>query len=334
MKARRLLLATTLALVVAVGTACGSGKSDDAAVRPDGSIDLSQVTLHAGDQKGTGLQALLTAAGELDKTPYKITWSQYQAGPPMLEAINSGAVDIGGVGNAPPIFAAAAKSAIKIVSGYQAGKEGQGIVVPKDSPLRAPEDLRGKKIAVTKGSSAHAHLLAVLAKAGIKWSDIEPQYLQPPDALAALSTGRVDAWAIWDPYTAQAEQQSNARILVDGNGYVTGDAFYVAGDKALGSKATTAALRDLLARIARAHAWVNDHPEQWAKTYAELTGLPYDVILTVVKRGRYQDHPLDAASIAAEQGVADAFAEAGLIPRKVTISDFTDTRFNDLFPPA
>lgn len=334
MKARRLLLATTLALVVAVGTACGSDKAEDAAVRPDGSIDLSQVTLHAGDQKGTGLQALLTAAGELDKTPYKITWSQYQSGPPMLEAINAGAVDIGGVGNAPPVFAAAAKSAIKIVSGYRAGIEGQAVVVPKDSPLRSPEELRGKKIAVAKGSSAHHHLLAVLNKAGIKWDQVEPQYLQPPDALAALSTGRVDAWAIWDPYTAQAEQQANARILVNGNGYVTGDAFYVAGAKSLESKATSAALRDLLARIARAHVWVNAHPEQWAKTYAELTGLPYDVILTVVKRGPYQDHPLDAAAIAAEQGVADAFADAGLIPRKVDIEDYTDTRFNDLYPPA
>ncbi|MFD6161073.1 ABC transporter substrate-binding protein [Nocardia sp. NPDC060256] len=334
MKARRLLLATTLALVMAVGTACGSDKADDTAVRADGSIDLSQVTLHAGDQKGTGLQALLTAAGELNNTPYKITWSQYQSGPPMLEAINSGAVDIGGVGNAPPVFAAAAKSAIKIVNGYQGGTEGQAIVVPKESPLRTPEDLRGKKIAVAKGSSAHHHLLAVLNKAGIKWDQVEPQYLQPPDALAALTTGRVDAWAIWDPYTAQAEQQSNARILVSGTGYVAGDAFFVAGTKALESKATSAALRDLIARIGRAHNWVNDHPEEWAKTYAELTGLPYDVILTVVKRGRYQNHPLDPAAIAAEQNVADAFAGAGLIPGKVNITDFTDTRFNDLFPAS
>ncbi|MFG1793561.1 ABC transporter substrate-binding protein [Nocardia sp. NPDC049149] len=334
MNARRLLLATTLALVVAVGTACGSDTSKDAAVRPDGTVDLSQVTLHLGDQKGTGLQALLTAAGELDKTPYKIEWSQYTAGPPMLEAINSGAVDFGGVGNAPPVFAAAAKSAIKIVSAYQSGKDGQAVVVPKDSPLRTPEDLRGKKIAVTKGSSAHHHLLTVLTKAGIKWDQIEPQFLQPADALAALTTGRVDAWDIWDPYTAQAQQQANARILVDGNGYIPGDVFYVAGDKALNNKGTTAALRDLLARIGRAHTWVNDHPEQWAQTYAELTGLPYDVILTVVKRGRYLDHQLNPATIAAEQGVADAFSDAGLIPRKVDIADYTDTRFNDLFPAS
>lgn len=334
MKAARLLLATTLALVAALGTACGSDQADDTALRPDGSVDLAKVTLRLGDQKGIGLQALLTAAGELDQTPYRIEWSQYQAGPPMLEAINSGAVDFGGVGNSPPVFAAAAKSAIKIVGAYQSGKEGQGIVVPKDSPLRTPQDLRGKKIAVTKGSSAHHHLLTVLNKAGIEWGQIEPQYLQPPDALAALSTGRVDAWAIWDPYTAQAEQQSNARILVDGNGYITGDAFFVAGAKTLDRKGTTAALRDLLARIARAHTWVNEHPEQWAKTYAELTGLPYDVIITVVKRGRYVDHQLDASTIAAEQGVADAFADAGLIPRKVTIADYIDTRFNDLFPAS
>jgi sulfonate transport system substrate-binding protein len=333
MIAKKLLLATTLALVAAVGTACGSGDSSDPAVRADGSVDLSQVTLHAGDQKGTGLQALLTAAGE-DKTPYKITWAQFTSGPPMLEAINAGAVDIGGVGNAPPIFAAAANSAVKIVTAYQAGVEGQGIVVPKDSPLRTPEELRGKKIAVAKGSSAHAHLLAVLTKAGLKWDDIQAQYLQPPDALAALSTGRVDAWAIWDPYTAQAEQQANARILVDGTGYIPGDSFYVAGTKALGNKSTTAALRDLVARIQRAHLWVDDHPEQWAKTYAELTGLPNEVTLAAVKRGSYHDHPIDPATITAEQNIADGFAGAGLIPHQVSIADFTDTRFNDLFPPT
>ncbi|WP_225728024.1 MULTISPECIES: ABC transporter substrate-binding protein [unclassified Nocardia] len=328
---RKLVLATALALVAAVGTACGSGEKADPAVRADGSVDLTRVTLRIGDQKGTGLQALLTSAGELDKVPYKLSWSQFTSGPPMLESINAGAVDVGGVGNAPPVFAAAANSAIKIVTAYQAGVDGQGIAVPKDSPLHGPEDLRGKKIAVAKGSSAHHHLLTVLAKAGLKWSDIEPQYLQPADALAALSTGRVDAWAIWDPYTAQAEQQTGARILVSGKGYLNGDSFYVAGDKALADKATAAALRDLLARIQRAHTWVNEHPEQWAKTYAELTGLPYEVTLAAVKRGTYRDHPIDGPTIDGEQSVADIFAAAGLIPRKLDIKSAIDTRFNDLF---
>ncbi|WP_024801112.1 ABC transporter substrate-binding protein [Nocardia sp. BMG51109] len=329
---RRLFAA--LALTALVATACGTDDAEDTAVRPDGTVDLSQVTLRLGDQKGTGLQALLESAGELRDVPYKIEWSQYTAGPPMLEAINSGSVDFGGVGNSPPVFAAAAKSEIKIVGGYRAGTAGQAILVPKDSPLRAPTDLKGKRIAVTKGSSAHHHLLTVLSKNGLSFDDIEAQYLQPADALAALSTGRVDAWAIWDPYTAQGEAQTGARILVDGNGYINGDAFFVAGSEALESKSRTAAIRDLLGRAQRAHAWADQHPEQWAQTWGQLTGLPTDVTLVAAKRDPYQDHPLDPATIDAEQQVADAFADAGLIPKKVNIPDFVDTRFNDLFPTA
>jgi len=329
---RRLFAA--LALTAVLATACSSNDGKDAAVRADGTVDLSQVTLNIGDQKGTGLQALLEAAGELKTAPYHISWSGYTSGPPMLEAINSGAVDFGGVGNAPPVFAAAANSAVKIVSAYGVGLGGQAILVPKDSSIRTPEDLRGKKIAVAKGSSAHYHLLAVLTKNNLKFSDVQAQYLQPADALAALSTGRVDAWAIWDPYTAQGQQQTGARILLDGNGYVGPDSYYVAGTKALGSKSKTAALHDLIARIARAHTWANAHPDQWAQTYAQTSGLPLDVATVAVKRGAYTNHPLDPAAIAAEQQVADAFAAAGLIPKKVSIADAADTRFNDIFPPT
>ncbi|WP_280268566.1 ABC transporter substrate-binding protein [Nocardia wallacei] len=322
-----------LALTALVATACGTDDGQDAAVRPDGTVDLSQVTLRLGDQKGTALQALLESSGELRSVPYKIEWSQYTAGVPMLEAINSGAVDFGGVGNSPPVFSAAAKSSIKIVTGYYAGVAGQAVVVPKDSPLRSPGDLRGKKIAVTKGSSAHHHLLTVLTRNGLSFNDIQPQYLQPADALAALSTGRVDAWAIWDPYTAQAQQQANARILVDGEGYINGDSFYVANSKALDSKSKSAALRDLIARIQRAHTWVNEHPDPWSQVFAQQTGLPPDVTLLSVTRNQYRDHPLDDATIDGEQQVADAFAEAGLIPHKVRIRDFVDTRYNDIFAP-
>ncbi|WP_227984971.1 ABC transporter substrate-binding protein [Nocardia spumae] len=327
---RRLLLA--VAVVAVVATACGSSDSDDAAVRPDGSVDLSQVTLRIGDQKGTGLQALLDAAGELRSAPYKIEWSQYTSGPPMLEAINSGAVDFGSVGNSPPVFAAAAGSDIKIVSAYRSGTAGQAILVPKDSPLRAPADLRGRKIAVTKGSSAHHHLLTVLDRNGLSFKDIQPQYLQPADALAALSSGKVDAWAIWDPYTALGQIQEKARILADGNGYINGDSFTVAGTKALASTSRTAAIRDVLARLQRAHEWADQHTDQWAQTFARISGIPLDVSTLAASRDPYRDHSLDTSAIQGEQQVADAFAEAGLIPKKLTMTDFIDTRFNDLYP--
>ncbi|MCU1642892.1 MAG: putative aliphatic sulfonates-binding protein [Nocardia sp.] len=327
--ARRLFVAfaVTAALVTA---ACGSSDSNNKGVNADGSVDLSQVTLRIGDQKGQALQALLEVSGQGKDLPYKLDWSTFTAGPPILEAINAGSVDLGGVGNAPPVFAAAAKSQIKIVAAYSTGVQGQAIVVPKDSTLKDPKDLRGKKIAVTQGSSGHQHLLAVLAKNGMTFADIQPQYLQPADALAALSTGRVDAWAVWDPYVAQAEKAGD-RVLVNGEGYLRGDAFFVAGTKALANKASSAALRDLLTRIQRAQAWIVANPEAWAKQSADITGVPYDVTLVAVKRALYQHHPLDAPTIAEEQSVADAFTDAKLIPGKVNITDFVDTRFNDRF---
>jgi sulfonate transport system substrate-binding protein len=315
-----------LSAIVFLATACGA--SSDPAVRADGSVDLTKVTLNVGDQKGTGLQALLQAAGELKDVAYHIDWSEYTAGPPMLEAINSGSVDFGGVGNAPPVFAAAAGSALKIVGGYSADVGGQAIVVPPDSPLRTPADLRGKKIAVTRGSSADHDLLTVLQRNGLSFHDITPEYLQPADALAALSSGRVDAWAIWDPYTAQAQVQTGARILVGGSGYVPGDSFWVASDQALASKSRTAALRDLLVRIQHAQAWANAHPEQWAQTFAQVTGLSPTVIAVVVPRDKFAPLRLDAAVIADEQQVADLFASAGLIPGTVSIRDYVDTGFD------
>ncbi|MET9487843.1 ABC transporter substrate-binding protein [Nocardia sp. NPDC006630] len=320
-------VAVTAALVTA---ACGSSDSNNKGVNADGSVDLSQVTLRVADQKGIGLQALLEVAGQTKDLPYKLNWSTFTAGPPILEAINAGSVDIGGVGNAPPVFAAAAKSQIKIVASYSSGVKGQAILVPKDSTLKDPKDLRGKKIAVTQGSSAHYQLLSVLSKNGLSFSDIQPQYLQPADALAALSTGAVDAWAVWDPYVAQA-QAAGSRVLVDGEGYVRGDSFFVAGTKALDNKASSAALRDLLVRIQKAHAWIKANPEQWAKQSSTLTGLTYDVSLVAVQRGVYEHHPLDAPTIAEEQSVADAFSAAKLIPGKVNINDYVDTRFNDRF---
>ncbi|WSC90750.1 ABC transporter substrate-binding protein [Streptosporangium sp. NBC_01756] len=202
------------------------------------------------------------------------------------------------------------------------------MLVPPDSPIKTPADLRGKRVAVAKGSSANFHLLAVLRKAGLSFTDIQPQYLQPPDALAAFSEGKIDAWAIWDPYTAQAEAQTKARILVDGDGYVNGFEFQIAGKDALADTARSAALGDWVARIRRAHSWANDHSDEWAKVYSRLTGLDPAVVGVSVKRSSYKDLKLAGDVVTREQLVADAFNEAKPVPVPVTIADIIDTRFD------
>ncbi|MEO3860378.1 ABC transporter substrate-binding protein [Acrocarpospora sp. B8E8] len=316
--ARRLL--AVLLLTAAAGTACGS---ED----PATTGQPAKVTLRVGDQKA-GSQAFLKAAGLLDGTDYTITWSQFTSGPPLLEAVNAGAVDVGGVGNTPPVFAAAAGSKIKVVAAYRQNLAAAAIVVPDASPITAPAQLKGKKVAVAKGSSAHYHLLSVLKKEGLTFADIQPQYLQPADALAAFSGGTVDAWAIWDPFTSQASIQHKARLLVNGEGYVNGLNFQVAAPSAVDGK--EAALRDFLTRLAKARAWSVNHKAEWAKVWAQETGLPQEVADAAVDNAVATPILIDDAVVTSEQQMADAFSAEGLIPGSLKFADFVDQRFNDV----
>ena len=258
------LLVGILAAILVLAGCGGSATGNEGAVSSDGDVDLSKVTLIVGDQKG-GSKALLTAAGELDDVPYEIQWQEFTSGPPLLEAMNAGSIHVGGVGNTPPLFAAAADGQFKVVQGATYGGAGDAIVVPKDSPLKSVADLKGKKVAVAEGSSANYNLLAQLQDAGLKYSDIEVENLQPADALAAFSSGHLDAWAIWEPFTSQAEVDADARVLATGDGLVNGYTFQVASDAALDDPATTAALKDYLSRIARAQVWSDSHKPEWAQ---------------------------------------------------------------------
>ncbi|WP_433175230.1 ABC transporter substrate-binding protein [Actinoallomurus sp. CA-150999] len=325
------LLAVLSVAVVAVAGCGGSGSGTDAAIRKDGSVDLGKVTLHVGDQKA-GVQVMLEAAHELSGVKYKIAWSQFTSGPPLLEAANAGAIDVGGVGNTPPIFAAAGGSKITAIGAGAQDLRAQAILVPKNSPIRTIQDLKGKRIALAKGSSAHALLLNVLKKAGLSFTDVQPQYLQPADALSAFSGGKVDAWSIWDPYQAQAQAQTGARILVSGTGFTSNYNFTVASARALKDKAKVAALRDYLARVDRAYVWTATHRTEWAQTWAREIGLPLPVAQVAVDRRVTRPVRLDATVTGAEQSLADAFTDAKLLPGRVKFADFVDPRFNDVVP--
>jgi sulfonate transport system substrate-binding protein len=89
-------------------------------------------------------------------------------------------------------------------------------------------DLKGRKVALNKGSNVHYLLVKLLEKNGLKYADVQPVFLPPADARAAFERGSVDAWVIWDPYTAAAEKQIEARILADGKGVVNNYAFFLA----------------------------------------------------------------------------------------------------------
>ncbi len=328
---RRTLPAFLLPLALLL-TACGGASSASTASSTDGK---GSVTLNIGDQKG-GYEAILRASGELDDLDYRIKWSTFTSGPPLLEAVNAGAVDIGGGGNTPPVFAAGAGSKVVVVGATHGSSAGEAIVVPKDSPLRSPAQLKGRSVAVAQGSSAHFQLISSLKKAGLSLSDVRLKYLQPADALAAFSRGKVDAWAIWDPYTSQVLRGGGARVLTTGEGVVNGLAFQVASPAALKEPGKSAAIGDLLVRLDRAQSWVFKHPDAWAKVWAKETGLPYEVALDAVKvtAGTRVPVAIDPAAIASEQEIADTFADLKLIPRRFVFKDFVDTRFNRDLPAS
>jgi len=337
----RLKLAAVLAAAALAAAGCSSANStsansqtaSNATTSPNGTqsaaqADVANVTLHIGDQAGTGAQALLTAAGLIDKLPFKADWSDFTSGPPMLQAMGAGSVDVGGVGNAPPVFAAAGGDQLAIVGALQANPNGSALLVPKGSAIHDVQQLKGKRIAVAQGSSADYHLLTVLTKAGISVHDVTLVYLQPAAGLAALSSGHVDAWDIWSPFIEEGETLDGATAIVTGQGYGSPYSFTVASRAALADPAKAAAIRDYLALIAQAHRWANNHLSAWAAVWAKASGLPLTVMTHAASDDSSLAVPITPAVIASEQQVANAFTTSGLIPVHVNFSQFVDTAFN------
>jgi sulfonate transport system substrate-binding protein len=205
--------------------------------------------------------------------------------------------------------------------------ESDAFLVTGDSPLKEVADLKGKKIAVAKGSSAHGQVLLTLRKAGLSTKDVTLTFLQPSDAYAAFTQKQVDAWAVWDPYTSQAELEAGARALATGEGTSNGYTFQVAGTAALADGGRNAAIKDYLIRHAKAQAWADTHREEWAQAWAKETGLKIEVARAAVDRGSDLPTSLDDAVVKSEQDLADAFTEDKTLPGEVDFAKFTDTRF-------
>jgi sulfonate transport system substrate-binding protein len=325
------------ACVLAAGllaAACSSSSSGgDASKTSSATISaaaLSKVTLRIGDQAGTGAEALLTAAGLINKLPFKAAWSDFPSGPPMLQAMGAGSLDIGGVGDAPPVFAAAAGENIAIVGALRANPLGAALLVPKGSPIHSVAQLRGKKIAVAEGSSADFHLLAVLKQAGLTPKDVTLEYLQPTQALPAFASGHVDAWDIWSPYIEQVTAQDGARILVNGTPIGDTYSFEVASRASLADPAKAAAIRAYINLLNRAHAWADTHQAAWAAVWAKATGLPDSIMINAAADDTSTAVPITPAVVGSEQQIADDFSAAGLIPAHVDFAKFSVTTFNDL----
>jgi sulfonate transport system substrate-binding protein len=248
-----------------------------------------------------------------------IKWIDFQFGPPLLEAINVGSLDFGYVGDSPPIFAQAAGARIRYVAAVKQEGSTQAIIVPQDSPIKTLADLKGKRVAFGKGSSAHNLLVAAIEKAGLTWSDITPTPLAPADATAAFVKGSIDAWSIWDPYLALAELKEHARIVAFDKDIHHPNSFYIAGAEFVEKYPLVVAQLNRV--FASEGIWAGDHHEEVAKAQADATGVDLEAIRRFVNRSNYRVVPIDAEIISSQQAVADRFARLGLIPKPVNVSD-------------
>jgi sulfonate transport system substrate-binding protein len=291
--------------------ACGN----DAQPRPRADTDT---VVRLGYQK-IGPPFLLQQRSEalaraLEARGARAEWVEFQAGPPLLEAMRAGAVDIGYVGETPPVFAQAGGVPFVYVATDPPAPEAEAIVVPADSPIQTVAQLAGKRVAVNRGSNVHYLLVRALEREKLGLADIELVFLAPADARAAFESGKVDAWVIWDPFLAAAEL-AGARTLRDGKDLVDNHLFYVVRREFAEQHAEL--VRVVLAEYQRLSEWAGAHPEEAARSLAASSGIAYEALLRAERRHPYGLRPITPEVLARQQAIADTFHALGVIPRPI-----------------
>ena len=282
-------------------------------------------TLNMGDQRGN-VRAVMQAAGVLNNLPYEISWSEFAAAAPLIEAVNANAIDGGNVGDAPFTFGFASGVKMKAIATSRSTQQGTAILVREDSPARGFADLAGKRIATGRGSIGHFLVLMALRQAKLETSAIQLIFLQPADAKAALLSGSVDAWSTWEPYTSQLELLNNGRQILNGVGLTPGLGYQIATDAAIAAKRPI--LEDFITRMTRARKWAATHPDDYAAFWASLMKFPEAVPRQWFNRTKVEIVPTDAAVFQGQQRVIDIYAGAGLLAGKFEAQTAFDTSFN------
>jgi len=270
-----------------------------------------------------GTLVLLKGKGLLEKKleaiGYTVQWIEFPAGPQLLEALNVGAVDFGSTGETPPIFAQAAGAPLVYVAHEPPAPRGEAILVPKDSPIKSVADLKGKTVALNKGSNVHYLLVKALEEAGLTYGDITTSFLPPSDGRAAFERGAVDAWVIWDPFQGAAEVAIEARELRNGEGIVPNHQFYLGAQPFV--ETHTDAVDVIIRAVGEIDEWTRSNTAAAAAELAPSVGIPEKVLERALERQSYGVKALDDTVIAQQQAIADTFFDLKLVPKKLSIAD-------------
>jgi len=300
-------------------SACNTATSTEEEALSNGE---EQKTIQIGYQKfGTLniLKAEETLEKELEPLGFTVKWTEFPGGPQLLEALNVGSLDFGHTGEAPPIFAQAADAPLIYFANEPSNPRGEAIIVPKDSPIKSVEDLKGKKVALNKGSNVHYLLVKALEKHGVDYEEIETAFLPPSDARAAFEKGAVDAWVIWDPFLAEAERKTGARILVDGTGLVNNREFFLASESF--AKEHTEVLDVIYKEIEKAEQKVQENQKESAEFLAPQIGMDKETLEIVLGRRTYGIEKVTDEVISDQQKIADQFYDLKLIPKEIDTTE-------------
>jgi sulfonate transport system substrate-binding protein len=278
-------------------------------------------TLRVGFQKGEPVLMMAKANRDIETRlaprGMGVEWVEFQFGPPMLEAMRVGSIDVGAVGDTPPVFAQAAHGDLLYIAANRGAP--QSILLPAGSRIETLADLRGKKLAFGRGSSAHNFVLMVLEKVGLRYDDIEPVYLAPADAGAAFERGAIDAWSIWEPYTSLFVNRPGVRTLTtnlqigEQLGFVMGNGAFVRANPR-----QTAEVVEVLAATAEK---ARGHRQEVAAVLAAATGMQQEVWLRALAQHPFLVLPINSEMTRSQQKVADRFHALGLVPVDIKVAD-------------
>lgn len=278
-----------------------------------------------GTQKGASI-LVLARRKQVIETRLKalgvntVKWVEFQFGPPMLEALGAGAIDLGSVGDTPPVFAQV--GGIDLVYAAASPSAEHAVLVPANSSIKTLADLKGKRVAFGKGSSAQNVAIKALALAGLTLRDVEAIHLPPADATSAFNGGKIDAWVVWDPYYAIAVQHYGARVIADTSDVrLASSAYYVARREFAGKHPQL--LVAILEEIEAITVWSGRHRNELAEIAAEATGIDARTWATAYARGHFTLEPVSATNIAQQQALADSFLALGVIPRRINVAEIT-----------
>lgn len=281
-------------------------------------------TVTIGFQKAN-IFALLKYRGTLDsdfkKQGIAVKWVEFPAGPQMLEGLNVGSIDLAATGDAPPTFAQAAQADLVYLAHSPANPKTEAIVVPENSAIKTVADLKGKRVALNKGSDVNYLLVSALEKAGLSYKDVKAVYLPPADARAAFQRGAVDAWVIWDPYYAEVETNAKARLLKNAEGLVPHYTFYLASRKFAETYPQTA--KGVIDQLGTLSDWANKNPDEAARILSASTGLPQPIWQRAIARMPFGAERMTPEVFKEQQALADKFTQIGLLPVKVNVSSAT-----------